>query len=434
MRIQGVYYGWWLAALGGFIMIITAVPVFHAMTVWAVALEAQFGWSRTQLGLALSLTRIEGSISGPIAGYLADRFGVRLLIFGGLLIMTAGFFLFSQVQNLWMFYLAFFILSLGQGQAGWLPVMTLLNHWFVRRRSTAMAVAMTGMGLGALVLVPAIAWAVNPDQDRLGWRLTAGILGFVVLASAIVIPKLIRNRPQDYNQLPDGETPNAERPANQTQNRGVSQSRGSRLAEQDFTTGQALRTPAFWCISFGHGLGSMVILAIMSHLGLLMVNDEGFSVQTAAWIVTVYTAVSLIFQLVGGYLGDRLPKNVALFVFTAIQAGAVVLLTLSSSLLGFYLFAVLFGIGFGGRSPLTTSIRGEYFGRASFGKILGVSTVPMNVLLLIAAPMAGYLRDQRGSYDEAFIILAVLNFIGAVLFLFARKPRLPRAMPRVQAV
>ena len=104
------------------------------------------------------------------------------------------------------------------------------------------------------------------------------------------------------------------------------------------------------------------------------------------------------------------------------------ILTFASSLLGFYLFAVFFGMGWGGRMPLSTSIRGEYFGRASYGKILGISTVPMNVLLLISAPLAGYLRDSRGSYDEAFITLAILNFIGAVCFLMARKPRLPSAI------
>jgi MFS family permease len=93
-----------------------------------------------------------------------------------------------------------------------------------------------------------------------------------------------------------------------------------------------------------------------------------------------------------------------LFGFTSIQAGAVVLLTFSSSLFMLYLFAVLFGIGFGGRNPLTTAIRGEYFGRASFGKILGLSTVPMNVLLLLAAPLAGYLYDVQGTYTMAFII------------------------------
>lgn len=432
-RVRGVYYGWWLAAIGGFIMIITSVPIFHAMTVWAVAMEAHFGWSRTQLGFALSLTRVEGSLSGPLAGYLTDRYGARLMVFTGLLILAAGFFLFSQVQNLWMFYLAFLVMSLGNGQSGWLPVMTLLNHWFARRRSTAMAVAMTGMGLGALVLVPAIAWAVDPEQDRLGWRWTAGIAGVVVLVSAFIIPKLIRNRPQDYGLLPDGASPGPAAKTPAGEQRGQTSAPVSRLIEHDFTTGQALRTPAFWYISLGHGFGSMVILAVFAHLGLLM-RDQGFSVQTTGWIVAVYTAVSLVFQLLGGYLGDKFPKNIALFVFTSIQAAAVVLLAATSSLGGFYLFAILFGVGFGGRTPLTTAIRGEYFGSAAFGKILGVSTVPMNVLLLIAPPMAGYMRDIQGNYNTAFLTLAILNFIGAAFFLLARKPRLPAPAPLVQPV
>jgi MFS family permease len=178
----------------------------------------------------------------------------------------------------------------------------------------------------------------------------------------------------------------------------------------------------------------MVILAIMTHLGLLIVKDQGYGVQTAAWVVTVYTGVAMIFQMVGGYIGDRIPKRVALFVFTGIQAGAVVLLALSPNLTGFFLFAVLFGVGFGGRTPLTTAIRGEYFGRASFGKILGISMVPMNILLLLAGPLAGYMRDVQGTYQYAFLLLAGLNFIGAVLFLLAKNPSLALTTRRSQAI
>jgi MFS family permease len=173
----------------------------------------------------------------------------------------------------------------------------------------------------------------------------------------------------------------------------------------------------------------MVILAIMAHLGLLL-QDQGFQLQTTGWIVAVYTAVAMVFQLVGGYVGDRIPKRVALFIFTSIQAGAVIVLTLAGSLGSFYLFAILFGIGFGGRNPLTVAIRGEYFGRSSFGKILGLSTVPMNMLLLIASPFAGYMRDVQGTYTNAFLILAGLNFLGGVLFLMAKKPVLAAAPSR----
>ena len=421
-KARSGFYGWWMVVVSGFIMVITAVPVFQASAVWAVALESQFGWSRTQLGLALSFTRVEGSLTGPIAGYLVDRMGTRFMVFTGLLVLTVGFFLFSQVQNLWMFYLAYFVMSVGQGQAGWLTVMTLLNHWFVRHRGMAMGLAMVGTGIGTLILVPVIAWLIDPDADRLGWRRTLEILAVVSLVSAIVLPKVVRNKPEDVGQHPDGVPPVVATALN-----------ADSEPELELTIGQALRTQAFWCISFGHGLGSMVVLAIMSHLGLLL-RDMGYGLQTTGWVIMVQTAVAIIFQFLGGWIGDRIPKNVALFIFTAIQGIGVVFLTLGPEMINFYAFAVLFGIGFGGRTPLTTAIRGDYFGRASFGKILGISTVPMNVLLLIAAPMAGFMRDELGDYDMAFLLLAGLNMAGAVLFLIARKPKLPGTLENKPAV
>ena len=428
-RVRGVYYGWWLVALSGFVMAIATVPLFHALPVWSVALEKHFGWSRTQLGFALTFTRVEGGIMGPVEGYLTDRLGTRRMVLMGLLILGAGFLLFWQVRNLWMFYLAFLVMALGQGLGSWVPLMTALNNWFTRRRAMAMGWANVGSRLGALLLVPVIAWAVDPGHHRLGWQATALVLGVFVLVVAFPISKLIRDRPGDYNQQPDGD-PQASSMATPSSRAARSTQRSdTRSVSPDLTASQALRTPAFWLISFGHGFTSMVILAIMTHLGLLL-QDYGFDIQDTAWVVAVYTAVSMVFQIVGGYVGDRMPKNVALFIFTSLQAGSVVLLAFSSSLPMFYLFAILFGMGFGGRNPLTTAIRGEYFGRASFGKILGLSTVPMNVLLLMAAPFAGFMRDIQGTYTLAFITLAGLNFLGGVLFLMAKRPALTPASAR----
>ena len=165
----------------------------------------------------------------------------------------------------------------------------------------------------------------------------------------------------------------------------------------------------------------------------LLLEDAGFSVQTTAWIVSVYTAVSMIFQLIGGYIGDRIAKGLALFIFSSLQAVGVVVLTFASSLPLLVLFAVLFGAGFGGRNPLTIAIRGEYFGQASFGKILGLSTVPMNVLMLVAPPFAGWMRDVRGDYVIAFWVLAACSFLGGVCFLLAKKPILPSYQHHVQS-
>ena len=424
----GVFYGWWLVAISGFIMSIATVPLFHAMSLWAVALEHQFGWNRTQLGLALTLTRVEGGIMGPVEGYLTDRVGTRRMVLVGLLIVGAGFLLFGQVRSLWMFYLAYVVMTMGQGLGSWVPMMTLLNNWFARRRAIAISWANVGSRMGALLLVPAIAWAIEPGQGRLGWSFTASLIGIFVIAVAFPVSRFIRNRPQDYNLLPDGDPPTADEASSAVPGPAHG---GHGGPSTDFTASQALRTPAFWLIAVGHGFTSMVILAIMAHLGLLL-QDQGFPLQTTGWIVAVYTAVAMVFQLVGGYVGDRIPKRVALFIFTSIQAGAVIVLTLAGSLRSFYLFAILFGIGFGGRNPLTIAVRGEYFGRASFGKILGLSTVPMNILLLIASPFAGYMRDVQGTYTNAFLILAGLNFLGGVLFLLAKRPVLAAAQSRPQ--
>ena len=152
-KCNSVYYGWWLVVLTGFIMTVATVPLYHAMTVWSVALESHFGWSRTQLGL----------------------------------------------------YTAFVVMALGQGLGSWLPLMTGINNWFIRRRSTAIGWASLGSRLGALILVPVIAWAVDPEHDRLGWDRTALILAIFVLIIAFPISKAIRNKPQDHGQLPDGD-------------------------------------------------------------------------------------------------------------------------------------------------------------------------------------------------------------------------------------
>ena len=423
---QGVFYGWWLVIITGLVMVIATVPLFHAMAVWAVALERHFGWSRAQLGLALTLTRVESGLIGPLEGYLVDRVGTRRMVLIGLLILGGAWVFFSRVENLWMFYVAYILMAVGQGLGSWIPLMTMLNKWFSRRRSSAIGWANVVSRFGALLLVPAIAWAVTDAPGRIGWNMTALILGIAIVVLAIPLASLIRNDPKDYGEVPDGGT------LRPTAAAGGPAASASQPRQNDMTAAEALRTPAFWLIAFGHGFTSMVILAIMTHLGLLMV-DKGFTGQDAGWVVSAYTGVAMVFQLVGGYSGDRMSKRVALAFFTTLQAAGVLVLVVADTLPMFYMFGILFGAGFGGRNPLTVAIRADYFGTGSFGKILGFSTVPMNLLLLIASPFAGWMFDQYGSYDLAFLILAGLNLVGAGCFLIAARPRPRRPLP-VQAV
>lgn len=422
-RMRGVFYGWWLVILSGFTLGIAISPVFQGMTVWAVALERHFGWTRTQLGLALAFSRAEGGLMGPVEGFLTDKLGTRLMVLIGLLVLSGGFFLFGQIRNLWMFYVAYIVMSTGNGLGSFLPLMTMLNHWFSRHRTLAMGLAGIGVHVGTLILVPLIAWAIDPDQDRLGWRLTAYICGGLVLVIVLPLSMLMRNRPSDYGLCPDGDVPDFSQTLELPGSPSTSEKASPNAHNRDFTTAQALRTSAFWYIAIGHGLAAGVVVAIFGHLGLTL-QDKGMSIQTTGWIVAIYSGVAMIFQIVGGFAGDIMPKKLALSAFTAIQALSLVILAISSSLPLMILFAVLIGIGFGGRNPLTTAIRGEYFGTASYGTILGISLVPMNALMLLSSPFAGFMRDTQGSYDTAYLVLAALCLVGSILFLIAKKPEI----------
>jgi sugar phosphate permease len=266
---------------------------------------------------------------------------------------------------------------------------------------------------GALIIIPLMDFAIH---SNIGWQGTALTLAIVVFGAAIPLSFVIRNRPEDMGLEPEDDA----RPSP----RGAAGGQGT-PAPQGLTAQEAIRTPAFWLIAVGHGLTSMIILAIFTHLGLFL-KDADYENQVGR-VVTTYTFVAMWAQLIGGYVGDRYSKRLCLFIFTSIQAAAVVMLTFSTQLWMFYAFAVVFGLGFGGRNPLTTSIRGEYFGRGNFGKILGISTIPMNILLLGAGPFAGYMYDWQQSYTVAFLVLAGFNFLGGVCFLFARRPRIPTA-------
>ena len=420
-RLKKTYYGWYLVPVFGLVMLVATTPLFHAMGIWAVAMERAFGWNRTQLSLALSFTRIEGGILGPLEGYLIDKYGTRRMVLVGMLVMGFGWVIFSFTNHIFVFYLAYLVIALGQGLGSWLALNTMLNNWFIRRRSFVMGLANSVSRLGSLFFVPLLAWLVDPDMpDRLGWSATALILGIVIFGIAFPLTRLLRNRPEDYGLLPDGDAEVVLKPGVK-----VDSIEGKNEINRDFTVGQALRTKAFWFISLGHGCTSMVLLALMLHLAPMM-TDMNYSLQTASFVVSGYTAVSMVFQLIGGYVGDRIAKNVALMIFTMCQAAGVFVLTFGApTLTTAYGFAVLFGIGFGGRNPISSSIRGDYFGRKNYGKIMGVSQVPMNVLLLIGPIFAGLMRDTTGSYTVAFGVLGLLAAIGGICFLMATKPRHP---------
>ena len=388
-----------------------SISVFQGLGTFLVALERQFGWSRTALSGAFTIARAEGAVIGPLEGVLIDRFGSRRLVLVGYFIMGLGFVFLSMIQNLWHFYLAFIIITLGSGLGGWLAIITLVNNWFNRRRSLAMATTMSGIHLGGF-LVPVLALGVESH----GFQWTTLGIGVFMLVMVGPVVQVIRNTPEEMGLQPDGIST----PVKADQNDGEAENAQD---EEEFTVRQALRTSAFWILTIVNISSTVSIVTLSLHL-VPKLTDMGMSLSGAGIVVLTYTAVALPSQFLAGAISDRLPKPPVLFVFLSLQASAIMVIAYADNVSMAFLFAILYGVGFGGRIPLLTTIRGEYFGRKAFATLMGLSQMPNNIAMMFAPLFAAYMFDKTGTYLVPFFAFSILNFLGAGLMLFVRKPTL----------
>ena len=437
--VRGVFYGWWLVGIAVVLLTLMAVSVFQGLGTFLVALQTEFGWSRTVLSGAFSLSRAQGAVIGPIEGWLIDKVGNRRMILFGYLLMAFGFLMFSQVGNnafwdigifrlesgVWQFYVAFITISLGSGVGGWLALMSLMNNWFVRQRSLAIATSMSGIHLGGL-LVPVLALGIELH----GFRWTT--FGIAIFLGALILPvyTVLRDKPEDIGQLPDGERPGTRRSQERGSEAGVTQASSSAGGddEQEFTVMQALKTRAFWILTIVHMSSSVSIVTLALHLAPKL-TDMGMSLSGAGTIVLIYTILALPTQFVAGWLADRMPKPPLIFFFILLQGIAIMLIAVTDEIFMALIFAVLYGIGFGGRIPLLTSIRGEYFGRKAFATIMGISQMPNNICMIFAPLFAGFMFDTTGTYFIPFAFFGLLNVLGAFLMLTVKRPQVQETSP-----
>ena len=404
------FYGWYLVAVGVFLLSISSLGVFRGMSPLMPVLQKNFGWTRTQISLSSLLTRVEGAALGPIEGFLIDRIGARKMVLIGFSIMAVGFVLFSFIQNLWQFYAVFILINLGNGIGGGLAVVTILNSWFRRKRTIAMAGAMSGI-LIAGIFVPPYTIALNH-----GFRVTVFVFGLIILAVALPCVKIIKNNPEELGLLPDGAETESD----------LDKSTPSKISqdqEVEFTVGQALKTRVFWILTVAH-VSSTISLATLSIHLMARLQDIGLSSTTASYIELVSSVVALPSLFVAGWLGDKVSKKYLVALFLFLQGISTIVLTVANGLPLALLFAVFYGIAFGGRIPLMTAIRGDYFGRKAFASIMGWSMLPNGILMAIAPVWAAWMFDTYGSFTVPFLSYAVINLAGALIMLVVKKPKL----------
>ena len=412
---ERIFYGWWVVAAGFGLEALIGSLFFYAYGAYVVLLREEFGWSRTLLSAAFALARAESAVLGPIQGWLTDRFGPRVLIRTGMIVLGVGFMLFSRISGPVSFFLVFFVMAVGAGLGGYLPITVAIVNWFRRQRAQALSLSSVGMAMGGL-MTPLVAGLML----QVGWRWTAFLSGVVIIVAGLPLAQLMRHRPEAYGWRVDGDA--ADAPAAATAARGP--------AEAEFTARQALRTRAFWLISAGHGAALLVVSAVMVHMVVHVTERLGISLAQAAGVVSLITLTQIAGQLGGGWAGDRFSKRAIVVGCMVGHATALLLLAYATAYWMVVVFAMLHGLAWGTRGPLMAAIRADYFGSGSFGMISGISSMVVMIGMIAGPLVAGILADRTGSYVTGFTVLALMAALGSVFFLLARRPTPPAAQRR----
>ena len=420
-RSSRIFYGWWIVSGGFSLQMIVGSLMIHSFTAYFPILQAQFGWSRSLLSGAFALSRAESGILGPLQGWLIDRFGPRIMVRVGMMLFGAGFIMFSLTDSVLDYYLTFALMALGSSVAGFLTVATTVVNWFERRRGVAMGIAMSGFGIGGL-LVPAVAWSLT----TFGWRETAFFSGVLIMIVGFPIAQIMRQRPEQYGYLPDGATAPV---AGSEESQGRSAATGGDEVD-GFTAREAMSTPAFWLLGLGHSMALLTVGAVSLHLIPHIMESVGVTITAAAGAVSVMTVFNILGQLGGGFLGDRFSKRMLAALAMLMHSAALLILAYATTMLPVYAFAVLHGTAWGLRGPMMTTIRADYFGRASFATIMGFSSLLVMVGMTGGPLFAGFMADIFDGYRIPFIVIAAITGLGSLFFAVARPPKLPERLRR----
>lgn len=402
-------------------MLISSGPTFQASSVLFSAIQDEYGWSRAAVTGVASFGRFGGAMLGPMEGFLTDKFGSAKMVLFGFTMGGLGLIFFARVESILTYYIAFFILSLGFSIGGFTPSMAAVNAWMPHRRATAMSFVIAGSSAGGF-LVPAIVWGIQ----RHGWRDTVMVIGIVTLISGPIVARVLAKR------LPDPASMNR-LVRRATRKRKHSDTAGG--LGHDFTPSEALHTRAFWGIAITHMLTNFSVGALSAHLffQLKAVNGVNLSPGAAGTILVMQTAIAFVAQLSGGFIGDRVEKRLAVAVLVLVQASGLAVLAIAGNYWMAVLFAVLWGIGFGGRTPMLHAMRGDYFGRKHFGTILGMSAFPMALGMTVSPFIVGWFFDRQQTYETVLFVLAGAAVMASMTILIAKKPEPPepgRRRPR----
>ena len=405
-KARGAYYGWWVLGATFVLGVLSGGIFSHSNAIFFGPIKRDLGLNSTQTSLIFSLVRAEGSFAGPIVGQFVDKFGARpMIIFGGLL-ASAGFMALSWVHS-YVLFVVIFVGMVGVGKSSGLGqvLISAVNRWFIRRRSLAMSICITGFASGGAVLLPLISIGVS----TIGWRDVMLYSGIFMAVIVVPLALLVRHSPEQM-----GIEPDLPRPEDDT---------ATQTSLVDFTVRQALRTRSYWILFTGSVLRITMWGAISVH-AVEMFVWKGMSQGEAGLMFSLMFFLSIPMRLAAGYLGDHIPLQPMMGGGMVAAGLAVVAMLVMDGNTAVYLFVVLMAVEQGG-STLNWVALGNFFGRTSFATLMGIISTAFNLGMLVSPIYAGYMFDRTDSYTVVLISFLPIYLASGVFFLMTRKPETP---------
>lgn len=406
---HGIHYAWIVVGVTFFAVLVSA-GVRAAPAVLIEPLESEFGWRRSQISLAISLSLLTYGLASPSSGWLLDRLGIRGIAISFLGIAVIGVAATSFVNSLWQMNAFWGVVGMGTGGVAGVIGAAVASTWFESRRGLVTGVLGGAMSAGQLVFLPIVRWLT----DTYSWR--TAIVFLAVLLGGVVWPLvllLIRSRPADVGLKPYG----------------AGSMGAAALAQEQRSTpiSQAVRTADFWLLAMSFGVCGFTTMGLIGTHFVPHAVEHGFTRSQATWILAILGAFNVVGTMASGWLCDRYSPRMLLASYYFFRALSLLALPFISNITVLPIafmsgFAVIFGLDYIATVPPTVLLVAERFGRRSMGTIYGWITFVHMAGGAAAAYFAGWVHDKVGEYAPAFYIAGVLGLLAAAMA-FSVRPR-----------
>src|SRR6266481_3594408 len=398
MKLQ---YGWVVVAAGALLGCVAMGSTF-SLAVFLQPVSEATGWSRTGISLAMTLVFINMGVGGFFWGALTDRFGPRVVVLSGAVLLGAGLALASRATSLIEFQVVYGILVGAAAGSVFAPMMVTVTGWFEKHRSLAVSLVSAGMGVAPMTISPFARWLLS----HYDWR-TAQLV-IAVLAWVLLIPTalLVRRAPPAAGS-------------------GLGPMAAS--GENAMTVGQALRSPQFLVLS------ATFFSCCAMHSGPIFHTISyaiacGLAPSVAVTIYSMEGLAGLFGRLIFGLSGDRFGAKPTLVLGLFIQAHAAGAYFYTRQLGEFYGVAIIFGMSYAGVMPLYAVIAREYFPMRIMGTVFGAASLVSSLGMALGPALGGWIFDHFGSYGWLYIgSFAVGIGATAIALLFPPFPSRQRA-------